>query len=1542
VAVVLTLLLILLSCVTSYAATGAPAPPLFTGGTGSAATYYVTPGGPVGGGEACSLGDPCGLQEGIDRAQANETVILLDGTYNNEELQTTRSGTAGNHIIFRAQNKGLAKIDTNDQEPVQIDHNYITFDGLWVSDKANGDEADAAFRFDFQGGIHHIIIENCTTFHTGDVAIRATGNSAEDHDIIIRFNLFDGCGYNTDIENPPSNNIDGECIYMGQGGGGPGVDDVMIYGNEIRDWTSNAIDLKPSVTNAWMYDNIIHSSANFQDHGTQPVVEDGAIHLIGENMYFYNNKIFNLKDSNRVFRTRTPNGSTHMYYNNVVYDAPDINTLFEADSGNGTGWLFNNTFWDLASYAVDDGGYNLNVEANLGVGTGDGLTIGQMNANWFLNAAAGQFQLTDNATLAIDAADTDPFSALDHDGTAINGADRDVGAYEFSGAITMAALQAAINAAAPGTVITVADNTYNNPGEIVIDHGDDCTQVAPCTIMAETTGQWIITGNTSGFKIHGDWWTIKGFVVQNQTGHLNSGWMEMYSAQNVVVEDCRFTGMSGGWDFAFTFGNEPDVEQGLNITVQDCEFDNWTGADNWIFDWNVRSNNHIHTGLNWLRNHMHDLNFDAGSNLGANNLGNFVGRAGTLCNGLFQDNIWERISADNPQDNCFFHPKCSALTFKNEIFRDSPECAIRLRQGYGNVLDGNLFENLDIDFNTAQVWISGGNHRIVNNVFNPQGGTKKCLELTEGCILASATDAECSTEADPDNDCHYIASSGTIVANNTFVGCDTESIDLNEAASSNQCDPVNVCPADNFLENNILYHNNGGVAIRDAGCTQQTVDDNLFHLTGGATAGLQGTRADFDDPEFIDVGADNFNLSGTSPAIDAGHNVTGTTLDALDILGIARPQGGEYDFGAYEFDGADTLPPCVPTNLVATPVSSTQIDLTWGICTEPDLQDYIIQRCVGVGCSNFATIATWITQPYPDTGLAAGQTHRYQIASRDTSQNISGFSAIAEATTFSASANSGTFYVVQATGLDSRTCDEIKVLSTPALTIGYALSCAEGDADGAGDQVLVGNGTYNERVLFGAHGGSGNPYVLGNITGTSPIVDGNGVTVPQFAALVQIGVWDYITVQGLTVINSDFNGILVHTAHHSIIQNNVVDAAGTNCITLWNIVDQADSKVLNNEVKNCGQSGILLLDNDGGYFLIEGNLVHNTTGTNNFDAIQGGDTHHIIVQGNTIHSIGVAGDYLDMGGDAGEVPTLTHHIVVRDNVIYKGGGTIVPGLTGVKLNNRATRAIYARNLIDGPRLEFYEQPHSEVAIVHNTVINQDDHSLQFWNASAAGPWADDLLKNNIFGFSTLALLQHIPNSEDGSFGSISMTGNLYRFNTGGGQGIEWCLTGGCADYTPGTLANYNAWRTASGQEPNGGIHSTQSLAQLFVDSANQDVTPAAGSDSIDAGEHLTTAVGNGSGVQIQVVDSRYFIDGWGLVPGDQIQVGSNPLVRVTAVNEGTHTLTVDTVITWNNGDPVNYPYNGLSPDVGAVESGGVIIPKGVIIQPGTFNGGTFK
>ena len=91
--------------------------------------------------------------------------------------------------------------------------------------------------------------------------------------------------------------------------------------------------------------------------------------------------------------------------------------------------------------------------------------------------------------------------------------------------------------------------------------------------------------------------------------------------------------------------------------------------------------------------------------------------------------------------------------------------------------------------------------------------------------------------------------------------------------------------------------------------------------------------------------------------------------------------------------------PNAPTNLAATPVSKSQINLTWtDNATNED--GFRIERCKGATCTKFVQIATVSSNvtAYTNTGLSANTTYRYRVRAYNAS-GTSGYSNIANATT---------------------------------------------------------------------------------------------------------------------------------------------------------------------------------------------------------------------------------------------------------------------------------------------------------------------------------------------------------------------------------------------------------------------------------------------------------------------------------------------------------------------------------------------------------------
>jgi len=104
----------------------------------------------------------------------------------------------------------------------------------------------------------------------------------------------------------------------------------------------------------------------------------------------------------------------------------------------------------------------------------------------------------------------------------------------------------------------------------------------------------------------------------------------------------------------------------------------------------------------------------------------------------------------------------------------------------------------------------------------------------------------------------------------------------------------------------------------------------------------------------------------------------------------------------------DATAPTVPANFYATPSGATSNKVLWSASTDYyGPTGYLVERCQGAGCSNFAQIGSVTDSPYSDTGLAAGTTYRYRVRATDAAGNLSGYTPISDAATFATAPSGG-------------------------------------------------------------------------------------------------------------------------------------------------------------------------------------------------------------------------------------------------------------------------------------------------------------------------------------------------------------------------------------------------------------------------------------------------------------------------------------------------------------------------------------------------------
>jgi len=118
-----------------------------------------------------------------------------------------------------------------------------------------------------------------------------------------------------------------------------------------------------------------------------------------------------------------------------------------------------------------------------------------------------------------------------------------------------------------------------------------------------------------------------------------------------------------------------------------------------------------------------------------------------------------------------------------------------------------------------------------------------------------------------------------------------------------------------------------------------------------------------------------------SPLPDSKTDLQGDSMYQVDMLGVTRGTDGTWDRGALEFFDAD--PPSPPSNLGATPISSSQINLTWTASTDNNgVAGYRIFR-------DNTAVTTVTATSHEDKGLSASTVYTYAVSAFDAAGNES-------------------------------------------------------------------------------------------------------------------------------------------------------------------------------------------------------------------------------------------------------------------------------------------------------------------------------------------------------------------------------------------------------------------------------------------------------------------------------------------------------------------------------------------------------------------------
>ena len=422
---------------------------------------------------------------------------------------------------------------------------------------------------------------------------------------------------------------------------------------------------------------------------------------------------------------------------------------------------------------------------------------------------------------------------------------------------SLAELQKAINGAAPGDRIVVADGTYTVPsGSAINISGKKGTSAAPISIVSKTRGGVVLRGQ-------------QGFVLSNSSNIIISGFSLRQSTSMQIPANCSSIRLTRN-DFQFANNGDLDwvVVRANDTKIDRNHFHDKTTAGIFIvLDGPGGSDStDMAQNLHVFRNHFSDHSF-TGDNGGEPIRLGVSSRALSGAEAKVEYNLFERCNGD-PET---ISVKSSGNTVRYNTIRDSLG-GIVLRHGNRNRVEGNYL----ID-GKAGIRLYGNDHTIVNNYLSGLSGD--ALVIGSGSTRDHHS-GETETERRGNDACDRAVIVHNSLLNNakTLVG------------ESRKYEPRDVVVADN-----LLVGTSGSLVAMGttSGFTWQT---NM--LWGGAANGNipSGgfTRA---DPKLVRGQDGVLRLSSGSPAIGAA--TLGSAAVADDIDGDQR--GSARDIGADEY-----------------------------------------------------------------------------------------------------------------------------------------------------------------------------------------------------------------------------------------------------------------------------------------------------------------------------------------------------------------------------------------------------------------------------------------------------------------------------------------------------------------------------------------------------------------------------------------------------------------------------------------------------------------
>lgn len=472
-----------------------------------------------------------------------------------------------------------------------------------------------------------------------------------------------------------------------------------------------------------------------------------------------------------------------------------------------------------------------------------------------------------------------------------------------------------------------------------------------------------------------------------------------------------------------------------------------------------------------------------------------------------------------------------------------------------------------------------------------------------------------------------------------------------------------------------------------------------------------------------------------------------------------------------------------------------------------------------------------------------------------------------------------------------------------------------------GDTVYIREGTYSSSslaIIDPANSGTPGNYI------TYARYGDEEVTITGAAYGADLSDTHYIVIDGIRIIGGGFARWVImggNSSTHNIVKNCEMRGGRS-----WAGIYLGDggahyNQIINNTINApesyCKPDDVIYLLFNATYNLIEGNKIYN--GPHNAIDIQAMSTknetgiHHNVIRDNYIRNLYHTGLNLY---------TNSNRNLVEDNFIVDSGDACIVNCSANVCGSERDRSgsretqgglqmgasdnIFRRNIFINNGISNTIESWSETTIAEDNMFYQNTYNRNYHGIYITVDEHEinrNVIKDNILYNNSLYEIYCRTRGPDGTprenyFINNNILGApLIRYYPAGYRNLS---------YLQDNYPQY--WYDNIEFDP------------MFIDENARNLRLQTGSPMIDAGAFLTNTTSSDSGNQIPVQDARYFMDGWGIIEGDEIQLeGQTQTARVTGVDYDNKVLTIDTLLTWTAGQGVSLAYYGSAPDIGAYE-----------------------